>query len=108
MMFYTNHTFNPSLNDFRIACGIPLTDSEKLIVTGGWIGGGRGSARVQEYTPDGTTRQLANLTQPRYYHACGLYYDGDDHQVWQFGLRCLYMLKYSIISMLSGIFSDRG
>ena len=60
------------------ACGIEVPDSDQLVITGGHAGGQNGRPRVQAYTVGGAKEQLPNLNQPRYQHACGYYYNGNN------------------------------
>ena len=61
-----------------VACGIEVPDSDQLVITGGHAGGQNGRPRVQAYTVGGAKEQLPNLNQPRYQHACGYYYNGNN------------------------------
>ena len=62
-----------NFNSDSDACAIPDPDNEEVIITGGYYntiieGGTR--TRVTVYTKDGYQRDLADLRQGRYNHAC--------------------------------------
>ena len=61
----------------RQGCSISVPNMDRLVVTGGRAStsGYAGLARVQEYSAQGATTQLPDLTQPRYDHGCAHYYD---------------------------------
>ena len=66
----------------RQGCSISVPNMDRLVVTGGRAStsGYAGLARVQEYSAQGATTQLPDLTQPRYDHGCAHYYD-NTHQL---------------------------
>ena len=50
----------------RSACSIPDPDQEEVIITGGVYT----MTTVSVYSEDGWQRDLAEMTQGKYYHAC--------------------------------------
>ena len=63
---------------------------DRLVVTGGRAStsGYAGLARVQEYSAQGATTQLPDLTQPRYDHGCAHYYDNSGQVVSHSTIQC--------------------
>ena len=57
----------------RRACAIPDPDNEEVIFTGGWYT----RTRVSVYNKAGHQRDLANLKQGRYQHACSGFIYGE-------------------------------
>ena len=63
----------------RKACGIPLPDTDHIVITGGQQTPNKRAAvnRVQIYNISGkvSSPELPSLKQGRFQHACAYYYD---------------------------------
>ena len=58
----------------RYACSIPDPDQEEMVITGGRLS----LTRVSVYNESGWQRDLAQLRQGRYYHACSSFTQAGD------------------------------
>ena len=71
---------------------------DTVVITGGLNSSNSGISRVQEYSSKEATRQLANLQEPRWGHACGFYKDSMDQIVsFVFDIRFILILLYCYV-----------
>ena len=78
LLTINNQLYTPH---FSSACSIEIPVSDTVVITGGLNRSNSGISRVQEYSWNGTTHQLASLQEPRWGHACGFYQDNMDQIV---------------------------
>ena len=77
-MFYNIYLILKLCKYYRSACGIEVPNSDQVVITGGHASRQNGLSRVQVYTVSGAKEQLPDLNQPRYTHACGYFFNGNN------------------------------
>ena len=76
----TEESFTMKYWETSLACGVADTETETIIITGGWLT----KTTVSSYSTRGWEEDLPSLTTGRYSHGCAQYFSSDGSKVTQY------------------------